>query len=146
MSNEKNGSRGGCWPEHREIRYSRPHLRSLAARPPSFLAWARADRGGVTGGPRARWGLLVWMAWWWIARPVHLVVTGLLPLAVAAVFGLAPTRQIAGSYSEDTILLLLGAKVSRACGCGGDWIGAWGTGLCSPWAAVQAGSSWPGFW
>jgi len=30
-------------------------------------------------------GLLAWMAWWWITRPVHLAVTGLLPLAVAAV-------------------------------------------------------------
>ena len=56
-------------------------------------------------------GLLVWMAWWWIARPVHLAVTGLLPLAVASVFGLAPMDEVATSYSQDTILLLLGANI-----------------------------------
>jgi sodium-dependent dicarboxylate transporter 2/3/5 len=66
---------------------------------------------GVAPETRGAMGLLIWMAWWWIARPVHLAVTGLLPLAVAAIFGLAPMDEIAASYSEDTILLLLGANV-----------------------------------
>jgi solute carrier family 13 (sodium-dependent dicarboxylate transporter), member 2/3/5 len=56
-------------------------------------------------------GLLVWMAWWWIARPVHLAVTGLLPLPVAALFGLASMDRVATSYAQDTILLLLGANI-----------------------------------
>jgi len=56
-------------------------------------------------------GLLVWMAWWWIARPVHLAVTGLLPLGAAAVFGLAPMERVVTSYAQDTIILLLGANI-----------------------------------
>jgi len=31
-------------------------------------------------------GLLIWMAIWWITRPVHLAVTGFLPLATVAIF------------------------------------------------------------
>jgi solute carrier family 13 (sodium-dependent dicarboxylate transporter), member 2/3/5 len=60
---------------------------------------------------RAAMGLLVWMSWWWITRPVHLAVTGLLPLAVTALFGIAPVERILPAYAEDTIILLLGANV-----------------------------------
>ena len=67
--------------------------------------------GGLPFETRGAMGLLVWMAWWWITRPVHLAVTGLLPLPVAAVFGLAPMGEVATSYSQDTILLLLGANI-----------------------------------
>jgi sodium-dependent dicarboxylate transporter 2/3/5 len=56
-------------------------------------------------------GLLVWMSWWWIAGPVDMAVTGLLPLAVTALFGLAPMDRVLGSYAEETIILLLGANV-----------------------------------
>lgn len=85
-----------------------PHL--LGA-PAVFLAVTLFPLPGLSFVTRGAMGLLVWMAWWWIARPVHLAVTGLLPLAVAAVFGLAPMGEVAASYSQDTILLLLGANV-----------------------------------
>ncbi|HSH76739.1 MAG TPA: SLC13 family permease [Longimicrobiales bacterium] len=85
-----------------------PHL---LGGPAAFLAATIAPLPGVPFATRGAIGLLVWMSWWWITRPVHLAVTGLLPLGVAAVFGLAPMDQIAASYSEDTILLLLGANV-----------------------------------
>ena len=79
--------------------------------PVVFAALLLLPMGGLEFPARGAMGLLVWMAWWWIARPVHLAVTGLLPLAVAAVFGLAPMGQVATSYSQDIILLLLGANI-----------------------------------
>ena len=60
---------------------------------------------------RCALGLLVWTAWWWIARPVHLAVTGLLPLAVVAVFNFAPVGEILPSYADELIVLLVGANI-----------------------------------
>ena len=86
-------------------------LRHLVAGPVVFAVLLLIPLGGLAFETRAAMGLLVWMAWWWITRPVHLAVTGLLPLPVAAVFGLAPMDEVATSYASDTILLLLGANI-----------------------------------
>lgn len=102
MSESPRGTRGAPPPAG---------LAHLLAGPTLFAALLIIPWGGVPFEARGAVGLLVWMAWWWIARPVHLAVTGLLPLAVAAVFGLAPMGRVATSYSQDTILLLLGANV-----------------------------------
>jgi sodium-dependent dicarboxylate transporter 2/3/5 len=86
-------------------------LHHLVAGPLVFAVLLLAPLDGVAFETRGAMGLMIWMAWWWITRPVHLAVTGLLPLPVAAVFGLAPMDQVATSYSQDTILLLLGANI-----------------------------------
>ena len=86
-------------------------LGHLLAGPIVFGVLLLVPLDGVPFETRGGMGLLVWMGWWWIARPVHLAVTGLLPLAVAALFGLAPMEEVATSYSQDTILLLLGANI-----------------------------------
>ena len=56
-------------------------------------------------------GLLLWMASWWLARPVHLAVTGLLPLAVVALFGFVPMSDVLPSYADELIILLVGANM-----------------------------------
>ncbi|MEC7846352.1 MAG: SLC13 family permease, partial [Gemmatimonadota bacterium] len=81
------------------------------AGPIIFAVLLLAPLDGLAFETRGAMGLLVWMAWWWIARPVHLAVTGLLPLPIAAIFGLAPMDEVATSYAQDTILLLLGANI-----------------------------------
>jgi sodium-dependent dicarboxylate transporter 2/3/5 len=86
-------------------------LTHLLAGPAVFAVLLFTPLDGLPFETRGAMGLLVWMAWWWIARPVHLAVTGLLPLAAASVFGLAPMDEVAASYSQDTILLLLGANI-----------------------------------
>ncbi len=86
-------------------------LLHLAGGPVVLLALLLLPVAELSFEARGAMGLLVWMAWWWIARPVHLAVTGLLPLAVTALLGLAPMDQVASSYSQDTILLLLGANI-----------------------------------
>ncbi len=81
------------------------------AGPLAFAVLLLVPLGGLPFETRGAIGLLVWMAWWWISRPVHLAVTGLLPIPIAAIFGLAPMDQVVTSYSQDTILLLLGANI-----------------------------------
>jgi sodium-dependent dicarboxylate transporter 2/3/5 len=56
-------------------------------------------------------GLLLWMAWWWVTRPVDLAVTGFLPLAVAALFDFVPLATVLRAYSQDLIILLIGANL-----------------------------------
>ena len=56
-------------------------------------------------------GLLLWMTWWWITRPVHLAVTGFLPLVVAALLDFVPVGEILPSYAAPLIILLLAANV-----------------------------------
>jgi len=60
---------------------------------------------------RASLGLLVWMSWWWIGRPVHLAVTAFLPLAVSAVFDIVPVDALLPAYAQQLVFLLLGANV-----------------------------------
>jgi sodium-dependent dicarboxylate transporter 2/3/5 len=64
---------------------------------------------------RCSLGLLIWMAWWWITRPVHLAVTGFLPLATVSLFDFAPLGRILTSYAADLIILLLAANVLTTC-------------------------------
>jgi sodium-dependent dicarboxylate transporter 2/3/5 len=68
------------------------------------LAWAAFP-------VRASIGLLVWMSWWWIAQPVHLAVTALLPLVVTAVFDFLPVATLLPAYAEQLVFLLLGANI-----------------------------------
>ncbi len=56
-------------------------------------------------------GLLVWMSWWWIFQPVHLAVTGFLPLVVLALFGFLPVGNILPTYAQELVILLLGANI-----------------------------------
>ncbi|NNF29546.1 MAG: Di-and tricarboxylate transporter [Gemmatimonadetes bacterium] len=83
----------------------------LFAGPALFLVALALPMGGLPHTARGAIGLLAWMAWWWVARPVHIAVTALLPLPIAAAFGLAPMSRVASSYAQDTIILLLGANV-----------------------------------
>jgi sodium-dependent dicarboxylate transporter 2/3/5 len=60
---------------------------------------------------RGSLGLLIWMSWWWIFQPVHLAVTGFLPLAVLAVFDFLPVTDVLPAYSQPLVILLLGANI-----------------------------------
>jgi len=79
--------------------------------PAFFLMMLAMPIPSMTYPIRCSVGLLVWMAWWWIARPVHLAVTALLPLAVVAAFNFVPMADVLPSYSDELIILLVAASV-----------------------------------
>jgi sodium-dependent dicarboxylate transporter 2/3/5 len=83
----------------------------LFAGPRLFCALAWAPVASPPYAVRCGLGLLLWMGVWWLARPVHLAVTGLLPLALAAVFGFVRMGDILPSYADELIILLFGANI-----------------------------------
>ncbi len=85
-------------------------LHTLGA-PAVFVILFFAPLPGIPQAVRGSIGLLVWMAWWWMFRPVHLAVTGFLPLAVLAVFDFLPVTTILPAYAQQLVILLIGANV-----------------------------------
>lgn len=79
--------------------------------PALFLLLVVLPLRGVPYPVRGSIGLLLWMSWWWIFQPVHLAVTGFLPLAVLAVFNFLPVTKILPAYSQQLVILLLGANM-----------------------------------
>ena len=53
----------------------------------------------------------VWMAAWWILRPVNIAVTSLLPIVINALFGLIPNSQVISQYFSEICILLLGSDL-----------------------------------
>src|SRR5499427_4722340 len=88
-----------------------PALLPLVAGPLIFCAFAFMPVASPPYPVRCGLGLLIWMASWWLARPVHLAVTGLLPLAVAALFGFVRMGEILPAYADELIILLVGANI-----------------------------------
>ena len=86
-------------------------LLPLAAGPLIFCALAWMPIAHPPYAVRCGLGLLIWMATWWLTRPVHLAVTGLLPLAVAALFGFVRMGDILPAYADELIILLVGANI-----------------------------------
>lgn len=78
--------------------------------PAAFVALAALPLGDVPYPVRASLGLLVWMAWWWVAEPVHLAVTAFLPIVVLAIFNFMPVSAILPAYSEQLVILIIGAN------------------------------------
>ena len=79
--------------------------------PALFVLLAALPLPSVPYPVRGSLGLLIWMSWWWIAQPVHLAVTGFLPLVVLAVFGFHSVGDILPSYAEPLVILLIGANM-----------------------------------
>ena len=90
---------------------ARPPFLTLAAGPLLFCVLALLPIVSPPYPVRCGLGLLLWMSSWWLARPVHLAVTGLLPLVVVALFGFAGMGDILPSYADELIILLVGANI-----------------------------------
>ena len=85
--------------------------RNLVMGPALFALMHVIPAESLEPAARSAFGLLLWMAWWWITQPVHLAVTGFLPLVVAAVFQVVPVRELLPAYASVLIILLLGANM-----------------------------------
>jgi sodium-dependent dicarboxylate transporter 2/3/5 len=88
---------------------------SIVSGPAIFLGLAFLPISELPYEIRCSIGLLVWMALWWITRPVHLAVTGFLPLATVALFNFASVERILPAYAAELVILLLSANVLTTC-------------------------------
>ena len=52
--------------------------------------------------------LTLWCAGWWIAEPVPIAFTSLLPIAALPLSGVLTSREVAEAYGNDLVLLLMG--------------------------------------
>jgi solute carrier family 13 (sodium-dependent dicarboxylate transporter), member 2/3/5 len=93
------------------IRVRAPWIVHAVGGPAVFAVLVLLPLPDVPYPVRAGVGLLVWMSWWWISQPVHLAVTGFLPLAVLAVFDFVPVADILPAYAQQLVILLLGANM-----------------------------------
>jgi solute carrier family 13 (sodium-dependent dicarboxylate transporter), member 2/3/5 len=84
------------------------------AGPAMFAILLLAPLPSVPYPVRASLGLLLWMSWWWIFQPVHLAVTGFLPLAVLAIFDFLPVGTVLPAYAQQLVILLIGANMLAA--------------------------------
>lgn len=53
-------------------------------------------------------GLLAWMVYWWVTRPVHMTVTAFLPMVMNAVFAYTDQATVVAQYFSESILLIFG--------------------------------------
>ena len=94
-------------------RLDRQRLAHIIAGPAVFALMLLVPIESMSYEIRCSFGLLLWMSWWWIARPVHLAVTGFLPLALVAIFDFVAISQILSAYATELIIMLLSANILK---------------------------------
>lgn len=54
-------------------------------------------------------GVLLWMVFWWVTRPVNMTVTALLPVIINALLNIVTMETLTAQYASDSIILILGS-------------------------------------
>jgi sodium-dependent dicarboxylate transporter 2/3/5 len=78
---------------------------------PSHYAAGPADAVELTRAGRATFGMMVWMATWWMTEAVEIEVTALLPIVAFPLFGIAPLAAVLPPYAADVIFLFMGGFI-----------------------------------
>lgn len=60
---------------------------------------------------KAAMGTVMWMAYWWVTRPVDYAVTAFLPMVVNALLPMTDMAPVISNYASETVLLLFGASI-----------------------------------
>ncbi len=61
-------------------------------------------------------GTALWMIYWWVARPVDITVTALLPGVINALFSIVPMEDVISQYASGSIILIFGSCLVTAPG------------------------------
>ena len=75
------------------------NILKILAGPASFAFTAFALTGTFTPAQSFAVGTAVWMALWWILRPVSIYVTAFIPILVDSFFDLIPEGHVLSQYS-----------------------------------------------
>lgn len=87
------------------------HTLEILAGPASFACTAFALTSTFTPAQSFAIGTAVWMALWWILRPVSIYVTAFIPILVDSLFDLIPEGHILSQYFSEIAVLLLGSDL-----------------------------------
>ena len=96
---------------------------SLAAGPLLAAAAFALVLGLEAGGIQAAWtaAVTVLCSVWWIAEPIPIPATSLIPLAVFPLVGVLDHEQAAAAYGNTLVLLFMGGFIA----IGGEWFQMW---------------------
>lgn len=64
---------------------------------PAGLSWPAQMTAAIT----------LWIAVWWIAEPIEMAATSLLPLVLLPLAGIAPLKQVSAEYGNEIIFLFM---------------------------------------
>ena len=80
-----------------------------------FLVSLGLGKSGVIDYNAAKGiGTALWMIYWWVARPVDITVTALLPGVINALFSIVPMEDVISQYSSSSIILIFGSCLLTA--------------------------------
>ena len=85
----------------------RLQLVPLAAGPLLYLVASALGPDALSPEARQVLGVAGWMAVWWLAEPVPLAATSLLPIALFPLLGVASARDAAAPYANELVFLFL---------------------------------------
>ena len=77
------------------------------------IGWA-LYQGGFTSQIAWTAGVSFWVAFWWIAEPIPIGATSLIPMAVFPLMGVLNSQEVAQAYGHELILLMLGGFMLSA--------------------------------
>ncbi len=80
------------------------------------LTFTVASGATITLDPAARWTVacIAWMAWWWLAEPLPLPVTSLIPALFFPLLGVQSLQQTLIPYADPLLFLFFGGFVLAA--------------------------------
>ena len=87
------------WPTRRTV--------ALVAGPAAYGALQMGAPGALSPEGAHVLGIAGWMAIWWLAEPVPLGATSLLPIALFPLLGVTSTRDAAAPYANELVFLFL---------------------------------------
>ena len=80
--------------------------------PVLFAICTFAFKGALTLAGAEAVGVLLWMIFWWVTRPVNITVTAFVPIMANALFNIIPMENVISRYFSDSIILILGSCFS----------------------------------
>ena len=87
------------------------NILEILAGPASYAFTALELTGTFTPAQAFAIGTAVWMALWWILRPVSIYVTAFIPILVDSFFDLIPEGHVLSQYFSEIAVLLLGSDL-----------------------------------
>lgn len=60
---------------------------------------------------KAAIGTVIWMAYWWVTKPLDLAVTSFLPIVINSIIVMDSMSNVISNYFSETIILLFGSSI-----------------------------------
>lgn len=93
---------------------SKKRLFHILLGPALFFAGTALFQSFFTQQAAKALGISLWMIVWWMARPVHITVTAMVPVIANAFFNVVPMNGLLAQYASESIILIFGSGLLTA--------------------------------